>query len=125
MTNLMPLLYDNGLVYLAGQSSIATYPSTNGSTPSGGADNHLIILKPDGSRVYAAYFGGSADDQPKLSVLQGSKWLVAGKTISANYPVTVNQLNRSGDQYLTMINSCPSGYRIDVDKLLPDSQTVL
>ncbi len=125
MTSLLPLLYDNGLVYLAGQSSIATYPSTNGSTPSGGADNHLIILKPDGNRVYAAYFGGSADDQPKLSVLQGSKWLVAGKTISANYPVTVNQLNRgNGDQYLTMINSCPSGYRIDIDQLLPDSQSV-
>ncbi|MFN8246267.1 MAG: hypothetical protein U0T56_07800 [Ferruginibacter sp.] len=33
MTNLMPLLYDNGLVYLAGQSSIATYPSTNGLNP--------------------------------------------------------------------------------------------
>lgn len=125
MTNMLPPLFQNGLYYLVGTTAQNSYPTTNGSIVSGGSDNILIMLQPDGSRIFSGYIGGSGNELPAQFRVQSSDVFISGRTLSANYPVTINEPNRgNGDAYLTKIVSCPTGYRFDQDTLTPKTQFV-
>lgn len=121
----VPLAIDNGLVYLLGTATASNYPVTDSSTFAGGNDQLLAVFRPDGERIFAGYTGGSASESPSLLRVANGVIYTAGRTLSNNYPVTVNEPNRgSGDQYLTQMRTCPNGYRLDTDTLSPRVQTV-
>lgn len=75
-----------------------------------GVDIGIIKLSPDGSnRIYATYIGGSGNEQPHSLVVdpQGNL-VVAGRTNSANYPVTgTGQIGSGGgyDIVVTKLNA--------------------
>ncbi len=81
-------MYGGGIVMSSG------FPVSTGAFQTnfqgGEFDMGIIKLSPDGSnRIYATYLGGSGNDQPHSLIVDGSGNLViAGRSNSANYPVT-------------------------------------
>ncbi|MBA2561304.1 MAG: SBBP repeat-containing protein, partial [Chitinophagaceae bacterium] len=81
--------FSGGIVFADG------YPSSVGafsqSFNGGEFDIAIMKLTPDGSnRVYATYIGGNQQDQPhSLIVDQQGNLVIAGRTRSDDYPVTV------------------------------------
>jgi gliding motility-associated-like protein len=84
---------------------------TAGDHP-GAIDMGIIKLSPNlSSRIYATYIGGSGNDQPhSLVVDPQGELIVAGRSNSANYPVTgANTLAGSGyDIVVTKLNAAGS-----------------
>jgi len=125
MTNMLPSIDANSSIYLLGSSSQPGFSSGDDFNYTGGADNLLHMLSYEGQGIFSGYVGGSGNEFPAQVKADGGAVFIAGRTISNNYPVTINQLYRGGgDQYLTIIRSCPNGYDTNADTLGPTSQTV-
>jgi len=125
MTNLLPSIDANNAIYVLGSSNQPGFTSGVDFNYNGGADNILLMLSYAGDRIFTGYVGGSGNEFPAQVKAGGGAVFIAGRTISNNYPVTLNQLYRGGgDQYLTIIRSCPGGYVTNTDSLSPAMQTV-
>lgn len=98
-------MFAGGIVYGSG------FPVSSGAYitnfQGGNIDIGIIKLSPNGSnRIYATYIGGSNDEQPHSLIVDAQGNLIlAGRSNSANYPVT----NAAGQQ--------SSGFDIVVTKL--------
>jgi gliding motility-associated-like protein len=116
--------YDNeGNLYAGGIVSSNGYPTTIGAfqlTFSGGtagtqmpSDISISKFNPQGTAlIYSTYIGGTENDMPhSLVVDHDNNLIVAGKSLSSNYPVTANafdqQHNNNYDIIVTKFN--PSG----------------
>ena len=94
--------YAGGIVFDAG------FPVSNGSTYQGGIDSDdgnkfdigIIKFNSTGTgRIYATYIGGSANEQPhSLIVDNNGNLVIAGRTNSTNYPVTIPNSGPCGDK---------------------------
>ncbi len=92
------------------------FPASTGSydnTFNGAFDISIIKLTPDGSqRVYATYIGGNAEDQPhSLIVDPQGNLVIAGRSKSSDYPVTVPLFGKGGawDIIVTKLNAAGNG----------------
>ena len=108
-------MYGGGIVFNTG-GSFPTSPGAfqtvfqgGGGSGTGPTDIGIIKLSPDGStRIYATYIGGSGNEQPhSLIVDNQGNLILAGRSNSANYPVTTNgSLSSSGfDIVVTKLNA--------------------
>jgi len=104
--------YAGGIVFGGG------FPVSNGSTWQGGMDSDdgdsfdigIIKFNPLGTnRLYATYIGGSVgNEQPHSLVVDGfGSLIIAGRTNSVNYPITLpsNGVCGNKDIILTKLNS--------------------
>ncbi len=124
MNALLPLKIAGNQIYLLGNTSVASFPVTDMSVPAGGNDNILVILKQDGTAAFSGYTGGSSNELSAAMSVYNNEVYFSGKTSSANYPVTGNDLYKAnGDQYITKISFCPSNYHLANDTLSPGTQT--
>jgi gliding motility-associated-like protein len=109
----------DGSMYGGGIAFANGFPVTTGAFQtsyggSGGASDIVIIkLTPNGSnRVYATYIGGSGFDFPHSLVCdpQGNL-VIAGKSNSANYPVSGTNIGPCGsyDIVVTKLNAAGTG----------------
>ena len=112
----------DGSFYGGGISLKSGYPVTPGAFQtvwSGGnsgvnaTDISISKLSPDGtSRIYATYLGGAGNEQPHSLVVDGAgNLIVAGRTNSADYPVTgTGQIGSGGgyDIVVTKLNAAGS-----------------
>ncbi len=100
--------------------SPGAYQSTFGGGQGGSAleyaaDLGVMKLSPDGvNRIYATYIGGSNNERPNSLIVDGSNNLcIAGRTHSADYPVTPGcyQPTIAGgwDIFVTKLNSSGTG----------------
>lgn len=89
----------DGCFYGGGINLKSGYPTTTGAFQTNWAggnsgtnatDISISKLSPNGtSRIYATYLGGSGNEQPHSLVVDGAgNLIVAGRTNSADYPVT-------------------------------------
>lgn len=108
--------YDHqGNLYAGGIAGNIGYPTTNGAfqTTYGGAAWDISISKFNASGtglIYSTYIGGSQDEMPHSLVVDNANELVlAGKTQSANYPVTAGAFdpvfNNNYDIVVTKFNA--------------------
>ncbi|HTM64974.1 MAG TPA: PKD domain-containing protein [Flavipsychrobacter sp.] len=99
--------------YAGGQQSGTFSDSTHGSDYA--CDIGIIKFNPTGTaRIYATYIGGNDNEQPhSLIVDANNNLIIAGRTYSANYPVTPgcydNTYNGGGDIVLTKLNAAGTG----------------
>jgi hypothetical protein len=99
--------------YAGGQQSGTFSDSTHGSDYA--CDIGIIKFNPTGTaRIYATYIGGNDNEQPhSLIVDANNNLIIAGRTYSANYPVTPgcydNTYNGGGDIVLTKLNAEGTG----------------
>ncbi|HTB52388.1 MAG TPA: SdrD B-like domain-containing protein [Ferruginibacter sp.] len=80
----------NGNIFIAGSTSSANFPVTNGSTYSGANDIIVVKLNATGSITFASYYGGSNDEfLTSYNAIQvfDNYIYIAGTTISPNFPV--------------------------------------
>ncbi len=125
MNSLLPLRVSNSKFYLLGVTDIASYPVTDLSVISGGTDNILVALEPNGTKVFAGYIGGSGSDLAAGLEADNNQVYFCGRTTSANYPVTNNILYKGNtDIFLTRLSFCPTSYDLTNDTLSPQTQTV-
>ena len=102
--------YGGGIVFNNGfPVSLGAYDNTF----NGNFDIGIIKLTPDGkSRVYATYIGGSNADQPhSLIVDSQGNLVIAGRSKSPDYPITVPRVIGPGggwDIVVTKLNSTGS-----------------
>jgi gliding motility-associated-like protein len=102
--------YGGGIVFNNGfPVSLGAYDNTF----NGNFDIGIIKLTPDGkSRVYATYIGGSNADQPhSLIVDSQGNLVIAGRSKSPDYPITVPKVIGPGggwDIVVTKLNSTGS-----------------
>ncbi|MEO8568759.1 MAG: SBBP repeat-containing protein, partial [Ginsengibacter sp.] len=94
---------------IAWENGFPASPGAYDNTFGGAFDISIMKLTPDGStRVYATYIGGSAEDQPHSLIVDPQGNLVlAGRSKSANYPVTVPVFGPGGawDIVVTKLNA--------------------
>ena len=94
---------------IAWENGFPSSPGAYDNTFGGAFDISIIKLTPDGStRVYATYIGGSAEDQPHSLIVDPQGNLVlAGRSKSSNYPVTVPAFGAGGawDIVVTKLNA--------------------
>ena len=94
--------YGGGIVLSPGTGfpvSTGAFQTTwGGGAGATGSDMGIIRLSPNGSnRLFATYIGGSGDDQPHSLVVDGAgNLIIAGRSSSANYPVTGSGLIGGG-----------------------------
>lgn len=113
----------DGSFYAGGISFGTGFPVSSGAyqtTYGGGVDENsfsgydMAIFKfsSNGStRLYATYLGGSGNEQPHSMIVDGQgNLIIAGRTNSLNYPITVNQIGVGGlfDIIVSKLNSSGS-----------------
>ena len=109
--------YDNtGNFYAGGIVFGSGFPVSNGSTFQGGVNSEdgnvydmgIIKFNATGTtKIYATYIGGSGNDQPhSLIVDDNGSLIIAGRTNSSNYPVTLPLAGPCGnrDIVITKLN---------------------
>ncbi len=125
MSNVVRSRYINNQFYILGTTNNQSYPVTDSSSFSGGKDNIMIILKPDGTNVYSGYTGGIRNEDAVSMEVENTDIFFSGITMSNNYPVTNNVLYQSDpDMFVTKLSFCPTNYSITDDTLSPKIQTV-
>jgi hypothetical protein len=80
----------NGNIFIAGSTSSANFPVTNGSTYSGANDIIVVKLNATGNITFASYYGGSSNEfLTSYNAIQvfNNYIYIAGTTISPNFPV--------------------------------------
>jgi gliding motility-associated-like protein len=91
------------------QATPGAFQTTYGE---GSYDIGISKLSPDGSTlIYSTYIGGSGNDQPHSLIVDGNgNLVVAGRTNSSNYPITVPAFGPRGgyDIVLTKLNATGS-----------------
>lgn len=116
---------DDGSVTVAGWSSSPNFPVTAGAVQpvkSGFADAVLVTLTPDLAALeYATFLGSSSDDSARaLARDDAGRWILAGTTRSASYPVTTGPAwaggNFTGDAFVTRLS--PDASSIEFSRLL-------
>lgn len=109
---------DNGgnNFFVIGQTTSANFPVLNPvqAVIAGGFDAFAAKISSSGTKVYATYIGGTADDRANgVAVNAANEAYVSGFTASSNFP-TVNpvQGTRGGgaDAFVTKINASGSAY---------------
>ncbi len=109
-----------GFFYAGGVVFGAGFPASNGSTYQGGVNSDdgnqydigIIKFNPLGTtRVYATYIGGSTgNDQPhSLVVDNNGNLVIAGRTNSTDYPVTLPLSGPCGDKDIIVTKLDNSG----------------
>jgi PKD repeat protein len=82
----------NGNVYNAGITTSSNFPVTSGafqSTYSSGQDAYLLKLSSSGTRQWATFFGGTADDiVARIVTDTADEVYILGYTMSSNLPVS-------------------------------------
>lgn len=112
--------YDQqGNLYAGGIANSLGYPTTNGAlqVTYGGAAWDIAISKFNASgtgMIYSTYLGGNQEEMPhSLVVDNANELVVAGKTASANYPVTAGAFdpvfNNNFDIIVTKFNAAGTG----------------
>ncbi|MCU1265734.1 MAG: hypothetical protein JWM21_2052 [Acidobacteria bacterium] len=103
-------------IYVVGQTSSNNFPVLNPVQPvSGGSfDAFIAKISNDGSKVYATYLGGNADDRGTgIAVNSSGEAYVTGFTSSSNFP-TVNPLQstRGGgsDAFIAKLNAAGTAF---------------
>lgn len=96
-------------IYVAGQTSSNNFPVLNPVQPSSGGsfDAFVARISNTGTKVYATYFGGSADDRASGVAVNASGVYLTGFTSSTNLPaVSPLQLNNGGafDAFVAKLN---------------------
>ena len=96
---LMPIVDDQGRIFIVGNTSLRDFPVTRDALQSqyaGGADDAaLAVFNSDASQLlFATYLGGSGDEMIRSIALgtSGEVYLV-GSTSSADFPVTPRAAN--------------------------------
>ncbi|MBS1744220.1 MAG: T9SS type A sorting domain-containing protein [Bacteroidetes bacterium] len=124
MNNILPLQFSNNKFIITASTDLASYPMTDFSVPSGNTDNVLIVKNTNGTDVYSGYIGGADVETPVAVQVNADDIYIAGKTFSANYPVTNTVLYKgNGDQFISKISFCPDKYFTVNDTLSPKIQT--
>lgn len=86
-------------IYITGATNSSTGIATTGNyqttyggntLPSGSGDGFLTKFSLDGSRLWATYYGGSADESNVVVAFGGGKLYIAGTTTSDNGIATAN-----------------------------------
>jgi aldose sugar dehydrogenase len=102
--------------FVVGQTSSNNFPVLNPiqAVTGGGFDAFAAKISSAGTKVYATYIGGSADDRGSgIAVNAAGEAYVTGFTVSSNFP-TLNpvQGTRGGgsDAFLTKINAAGNAY---------------
>ena len=105
----------SGNVYYLQSLSSADAPVTSGAMqphPGGDVDQHLSKFSPQGSLIFATYFGGSGRDGGEthnLWVTPGGESYLAARTTSSNLPTTGGALRRTlsgnSDAFVARISS--------------------
>jgi gliding motility-associated-like protein len=97
-------LYAGGIVFGSGYPTSPGAYSTNfngGQNENGfmGYDIGIFKFSPNGSsRLYATYLGGSGNEQPHSMIVDAQgNLVVAGRTLSSNYPITVPTIGSGGE----------------------------
>ena len=109
--------YSGGIVFGLGfPTSLGAFQATFSSSASDeeglpGYDIGIMKFSPNGSnRVYATYIGGSGSEQPHSLVVDSKGSLViAGRTNSANYPVTSPIFGSGGSYDIVLTKLNPAG----------------
>jgi hypothetical protein len=87
-------------VYVAGACSTAVFPTTPGAydvTQNGGIDAFVAKLDSAGTNLlYSTFLGGSSDDMVRaLALGPDNSVVIAGNTLSNNFPTTANAYDAS------------------------------
>jgi hypothetical protein len=104
----------HGNIYVAGWTDSTDFPSTGPAGLRGvGADAFVAKLNAAGALVFAAVFGGSAQEKALgISVDSAGRVYVAGSTASADFPLTIpGRLRGSTDAFLVRLAA--SGQQFD------------
>lgn len=64
---------NNGNLFISGRTYSVDYPSTNGSSPAGGADIIVTKLDNSGTLTASGFMGGSKDDGVNVSSVYGNR----------------------------------------------------
>jgi uncharacterized repeat protein (TIGR01451 family) len=96
-------------IYIAGQTSSNNFPVLNPVQPSSGGSFDAFVAKISsaGTKVYATYYGGSADDRATGVAVNASGVYLTGFTSSTNLPtLSPVQLNNGGafDAFVAKLN---------------------
>ena len=106
----------NGLVYFAANTNSTMFPLAGASYQSGPIGNYDIIIgvmdmtqNGTPSLVYATYFGGTDNDVVrKLSLDANGNMLLTGYTLSSDFPVTKDAIQRAyggnSDAFVLVVN---------------------
>ncbi len=98
---------------IAWENGFPASPGAYSNSFQGAFDISIMKLTPNGStRVYATYIGGSAEDQPhSLIVDPQGNLVIAGRSKSPDYPVTVPTFGKGGawDIVVTKLNAAGNG----------------
>jgi uncharacterized repeat protein (TIGR01451 family) len=103
-------------VYVSGQTSSSNFPLLAPAQPTfgGSFDGFIAKISSAGTKVYATYLGGSADDRGSgVAVDAAGAAYVTGFTSSTNFPtVTPLQLSNGGgfDAFVTKLNPAGSAF---------------
>lgn len=83
------IVFGNGYPTTPGAFQVTFAGGTNTGESAGGFDISIIKLDPLGrTRIYSTYLGGSSNEQPHSLVVNNQNELImAGRTLSSNYPV--------------------------------------
>lgn len=85
-----PVVDSSGRIYVVGQTAVTNLQMTSDAlqpTYGGGAtDGFLVVLRPDGTREYATYFGGAGDDNLRAVAERDGKVFLIGNTSSRQLP---------------------------------------
>jgi hypothetical protein len=105
----------SGNIFMTGLTQSTNLPVTAGcfqAASGGGTDAYLVKWSSAGARLYATYYGGSANEESAcvgIAVDNGNNVWMTGCTGSTNFPVTAGcfQATQAGifDQYLVKWNN--------------------
>ena len=104
----------NGNVYLAGNTSSASFPTVNAIQKNYGGSNDVFVLELNNAGntlIYSTYLGGSAwDAAGGITVDSSGNALVSGSTVSRNFPVlNATQSTLAGTENAFAAKIAPGG----------------
>lgn len=80
----------DGCLFVGSTTTAADFPTTDGTTFSGGftADATLVKLDPTGNRVFSTILGGPGNESGVQTLLDGNFFYLVGRTFGTGFPTT-------------------------------------
>ncbi len=96
--------------YIAGQTSSNNFPVANALYPTFGGSFDAFVAKIDsaGTKLYATYLGGTADDRATAIAVGANQPYITGFTSSSNFPTSnaIQNTNAGGtDAFISKLNA--------------------